>query len=101
MAYFTDLVQAYREEIRALYAAGCRNIQFDDQTFAFFCADTMIDAMEEAGIDSEKLFDMYINVYNDILKDRPADLTVGIHSCRGNFKVITRVETPPLQHAGY
>lgn len=86
-AYFADLVHAYREEFRALYAEGCRNIQFDDPTFAFFCVDSTIEGMEKAGVDSEKLFDTYINVYNAILKDRPADLTVGVHTCRGNYKV--------------
>ena len=86
-AYFADLNQAYREELRALYAAGCRNIQFDDPTFAFFCAESTIEGMKKAGVDSEKLFDLYIRVYNDILKDRPADLTVGLHTCRGNYKV--------------
>lgn len=85
-AYFADLVHAYREEFRALYAEGCRNIQFDDPTFAFFCVDSTIEGMEKAGVDSEKLFDTYINVYNAILKDRPADLTVGVHTCRGNYK---------------
>lgn len=86
-AYFADLIHAYREELRALYAAGCRNIQFDDPTFAFFCADSTIEGMKKAGVDWEKLYDTYIRVYNDILKGRPADMTVGLHTCRGNYKV--------------
>lgn len=31
--YFQDLAAAYREEIKLLYAAGLRNIQFDDPNF--------------------------------------------------------------------
>ena len=85
--YFADLIHAYREEMRALYAAGCRNVQFDDPTFAFFCADSTIEGMKKAGVDPEKLLDMYIRVYNDILKGHPADLTVSLHTCRGNYKV--------------
>ncbi|KZT72815.1 UROD/MetE-like protein [Daedalea quercina L-15889] len=84
--YFEDLIRAYREEIDELYQLGCRNIQFDDPTFAFFCAESMITGMEQAGIDHEGLLDMYINSYNAILAKRPADLTVGIHTCRGNYK---------------
>lgn len=84
--YFVDLKQAYREEINELYALGCRNIQFDDPTFAFFCAESMIKGMEEAGIDHEAMLDMYIGIYNDILKGRPKDLMVGVHTCRGNYK---------------
>lgn len=86
-AYFADLIQAYREEFKALYALGCRNIQFDDPTFAFSCAESTIEGMRKAGVDPDALLNMYIGVYNGILKDRPADLTIGIHTCRGNYKV--------------
>lgn len=85
-AYFADLVEAYREELRALYTLGCRYIQFDDPTFAFFCADSTIKGMKEANIDWERLLDIYIGVYNDILQGRPADLTVSLHTCRGNYR---------------
>ena len=62
-------------------------MQFDDPTFAFFCADSTIDGMEQAGVDSEKLFDQYIRVYNAILANRPSDFTFGLHTCRGNYRV--------------
>ncbi|KAI0815058.1 hypothetical protein BC629DRAFT_1588736 [Irpex lacteus] len=84
--YFADLVQAYREELRTLYSLGCRNIQFDDPTFAFFCADSTIEGLKASGVDPDKLFDRYVKVYNDILQDRPAELTVGLHTCRGNYR---------------
>jgi methionine synthase II (cobalamin-independent) len=32
--YFADIAAAYREELRILYEAGCRNIQFDDPNLA-------------------------------------------------------------------
>ena len=47
----------------------------------------MISGMEQAGIDHEQLLDTYIDLYNTILANRPEDLMVGIHTCRGNFKV--------------
>jgi methionine synthase II (cobalamin-independent) len=47
----------------------------------------MLEGMKEAGVDSERLLQLYINSYNDCLKDRPADMVVGVHLCRGNFKV--------------
>ena len=84
--YFDDVAVAYRAEIADLYAAGCRNIQFDDPLLAYFCAESMITGMEQLGIDHEALLDLYIKAYNDCLKDRPADLTVGLHLCRGNFR---------------
>lgn len=84
--YFADIAQAYREEIAALYAAGCRNIQFDDPLLAYFCAESMISGMEERGIDHTALLDLYIRTYNNCLRDKPADMTAGLHLCRGNFK---------------
>lgn len=103
--YFADISQAYREEIRDLYAAGCRklgnvvpsklgprnlfvgNIQIDDPLLAYFCAESMIKGMEARGIDHEALLNLYIKVYNDCLEGKPADLIAGLHLCRGNFKV--------------
>jgi len=84
--YFADIAVAYQQEIKELYAAGCRNIQFDDPLLAYFCAESMITGMEEQGIDHEALLDLYIKVYNECIKGRPADMTVGLHLCRGNFK---------------
>lgn len=84
--YFADIALAYRAEIQELYAAGLRNIQIDDPLLAYFCAESMIKGMEEQGVDHEALLDTYIRAYNECLKDRPADMTVGLHLCRGNFK---------------
>ncbi|EED83727.1 predicted protein [Postia placenta Mad-698-R] len=84
--YFADVAQAYREEIKALYDAGCRNIQFDDPLLAYFCDEKMLRGMEERGIDHAALLDLYCRVYNRCLEGRPADMTVGLHLCRGNFK---------------
>lgn len=47
----------------------------------------MIKGMEEKGIDHEALLNTYIQTYNKILEGRPEDMTVGLHLCRGNFKV--------------
>ena len=47
----------------------------------------MISGMERAGVDHEALLDTYIRAINLCVKDHPADLTFGVHMCRGNFKV--------------
>jgi methionine synthase II (cobalamin-independent) len=63
------------------------HIQFDDPGFAYFCSDMMISGMEKAGIDHEVLLNTYIRAINLCIEDRPSDLTVGVHVCRGNFTV--------------
>ena len=63
------------------------NIQFDDPLLAYFCSEKMLQGMEEQGVDSKALLALYVKVYNDIIADHPDDMTVGIHLCRGNFRV--------------
>ncbi|PCH41756.1 UROD/MetE-like protein [Wolfiporia cocos MD-104 SS10] len=87
--YFADVVQAYREELLALYAAGCRNIQFDDPLLAYFCDTKMLSGMAAVGVDSDALLNLYCQVYIDILQGREQDMpemVVGVHLCRGNFR---------------
>lgn len=84
--YFTDLALAYQQEFRDLYDLGCRHIQIDDPTLAYFCDENMISGMKEAGVDHEALLDTYINAINLCTQERPADLRVSVHLCRGNFK---------------
>lgn len=84
--YFDDLGQAYRAEIKELYYLGCRHIQIDDPTFCYFCNDSMIVQMEAAGVDHEALLDTYIRAINICTAERPNDLTISVHMCRGNFR---------------
>jgi len=84
--FFNDLAAAYRQELDALYAAGCRNVQIDDPLYAFFCDESMLKGMRDEGTDPDALLDAYIRLHNNCLATRPRDMTVGIHLCRGNFR---------------
>ncbi|KAJ7706251.1 hypothetical protein B0H17DRAFT_619711 [Mycena rosella] len=84
--YFDDLGIAYRAEIKELYDLGCRNIQLDDPTFCYFCNDQTMEEMEQAGVDHEALLDTYIRAINLCTLDRPQDLNIGLHMCRGNYR---------------
>ena len=85
-AFWDDVAAAYRAAIAHLAAAGCRYLQLDDITFAYLC-DPKIQATARAnGDDPEALPSRYARVINDALRGRPEDMTVTIHTCRGNFK---------------
>ncbi|KAL0578720.1 hypothetical protein V5O48_003276 [Marasmius crinis-equi] len=84
--YFDDMAVAYRAEIKELYDLGCRHIQIDDPTFAFFCHEGAFDAMKEAGVDGQVLMNTYIRAINICTEGRPEDLTISLHICRGNFR---------------
>jgi 5-methyltetrahydropteroyltriglutamate--homocysteine methyltransferase len=85
-AFWDDVAAAYREAIRHLAEAGCRYLQLDDITFAYLC-DPKIQANCRAnGDDPAALPRRYAQTINAALRDRPADMAVTIHTCRGNFK---------------
>lgn len=84
--FFEDLAQCYRDEINALYQAGCRYIQLDDTNLAYLCDPKMRAGAVERGDDPDELPRTYAALINAVIDDRPDDLTVGIHLCRGNFR---------------
>ena len=84
--FFEDLAQAYRDEIAALYSAGCRYIQLDDTNLAYLCDPGMRRARSTAATTRTSCPRTYAELINESIKDRPDDLTVGIHLCRGNFR---------------
>jgi 5-methyltetrahydropteroyltriglutamate--homocysteine methyltransferase len=84
--FFADLTAVYREEIAALYAAGCRYIQIDETNLPFLCDPKLREDARLRGDDPDKLPALYVRLINDIVGDRPADLTVCMHMCRGNHE---------------
>ena len=83
-AFFDDVVACYREEIEALYAIGGRYLQIDEVAQALLCDETLRAALRARGDDPDALSDLYIDLINRIVRDRPADLRVAVHMCRGN-----------------
>lgn len=84
--FFEDLAQCYRDEIGALYAAGCRYIQMDDTNLAYLCDPKMRQGAVERGDDPNDLPRTYAELINAVVDNRPDDLTICVHLCRGNFR---------------
>ncbi|KAB7727645.1 5-methyltetrahydropteroyltriglutamate--homocysteine S-methyltransferase [Rudanella paleaurantiibacter] len=84
--FFADLAAAYRQEIDHLYAAGLRYLQLDDTNLAYLCDPKMRAAAVERGEDPNELPRTYAALINSVIDNRPDDLTVGIHLCRGNYR---------------
>ncbi|HBT5892053.1 TPA: 5-methyltetrahydropteroyltriglutamate--homocysteine S-methyltransferase, partial [Klebsiella quasipneumoniae subsp. similipneumoniae] len=81
-----DLATTWRDAIRAFYDAGCRYLQLDDTVWAYLCSDAQRQQVRERGDDPDALARIYARVLNQALEGKPADLTVGLHVCRGNFR---------------
>ena len=84
--FWADTTRAYREEIADLYKAGCRYLQIDDTTIAMWGDPKVQDNFKKLGDDPKKDAEMYAAAVNMAVKDVPDDMTVCIHTCRGNFK---------------
>jgi 5-methyltetrahydropteroyltriglutamate--homocysteine methyltransferase len=85
-SYFADAAAAYRKAVRAFYDAGCRYLQFDDTAWAMMCSAFEREQSKKRGDDPDKLPAHYARMINMALADKPADLAVTMHSCRGNFR---------------
>jgi methionine synthase II (cobalamin-independent) len=83
--YLADLAAVYRQEIRTLYDAGLRNIQIDDPELTFLADERFREGFVIDGSDPEEAVEICIWATNEALKDKPKDMHIGIHLCRGNF----------------
>jgi len=81
----TDIAAAYKTVLKDLYNAGCRNIQLDDCTWGMFCDKKYWEARQESQISLTELAALYAKVNNLAISDRPADLIITTHVCRGNY----------------
>src|SRR5262249_47968527 len=84
-AFYDDLARVYREEIRDLAAAGCRYLQIDEVNLAYLCDAELRKQVANIGEDPTTLPRTYAKLLNATIKDRPRDMTVCMHLCRGNF----------------
>ena len=82
--FFEDVVRVYQEEVQALYATGGRYLQIDEVAQTLLCDQRLRDAVRARGDDPEKLIDLYIDLINRVVRERPAGMTIGVHMCRGN-----------------
>jgi 5-methyltetrahydropteroyltriglutamate--homocysteine methyltransferase len=85
-ALFDDLSSTYRAAIAAFYAAGCRYLQFDDTVWAYLCSEDQRQQAKARGLDVARLAQVYGDLINACLRDKPADMTITTHVCRGNFR---------------
>jgi 5-methyltetrahydropteroyltriglutamate--homocysteine methyltransferase len=83
-AYFADIAAIYRQEIAALARLGCKYLQVDEVPLAVLCDPKNQETVRARGEDPQLLIDDYIDLMNASVRDRPADMTLCVHLCRGN-----------------
>ncbi|MGH7075698.1 MAG: 5-methyltetrahydropteroyltriglutamate--homocysteine S-methyltransferase [Stellaceae bacterium] len=84
--FWSDLAQVYGAEIEGLGRLGCRYLQLDDTSFAALCDPVQRAEVTRLGVDGEHIHLAYIELLNAALSQKPADMAVMLHTCRGNFR---------------
>ncbi len=82
--FWDDLAEAYRGQMLGVHELGCRYLQLDDTSLAYINDPAQRAHIEQIGGDPDHLHERYIANINRVLADRPDDLVVTTHLCRGN-----------------
>jgi len=84
--FFRDLAAIYRAEIADLTAVGCRYVQLDEVALAMLCDPAVRQQVASGGGAAMPLVELYVDAIAEAVAGAPADMAVGVHLCRGNFK---------------
>jgi 5-methyltetrahydropteroyltriglutamate--homocysteine methyltransferase len=84
--FFEDLGKTYRKAVKAFYDAGCRYLQFDDTVWAYLCSEDELAKVRARGEDADNLQQIYSRIINYAIAERPSDMVITTHVCRGNFR---------------
>lgn len=84
--FYDDVARCYRDEIRVLGEAGCSYLQLDDTNLAYLCDPKLREGARQRGDDPDRLPRRYAHLINEAIRERPANMKVCIHLCRGNFQ---------------
>jgi 5-methyltetrahydropteroyltriglutamate--homocysteine methyltransferase len=84
--FWEDAAEAYRGALRQFAAAGCTYLQLDDVAFAYLGDESFREKCRLNGDDPCSLPWRYAQTINAALREKPAGMTVTMHTCHGNFK---------------
>jgi 5-methyltetrahydropteroyltriglutamate--homocysteine methyltransferase len=85
-AFYEDLGRTYRKAVKTFYDAGCRYLQFDDTVWAYLCSQEELQKSRERGDNPDGLQRIYARIINYAIAEKPADMVITTHVCRGNFR---------------
>ena len=81
-----EIAKTYQDAIQAFYDAGCRYLQFDDVSWGALFSESQRKELEDRGVDTHVLVKELADLTSESIKNKPADMTLTTHCCRGNFK---------------
>ena len=78
-----DLGKAYQQVFADLYAAGCRSIQIDDCSWSSLLDPEKVKTYQS---DIKHVANLLLKANNLALENKPEDLVITTHLCRGNYR---------------
>lgn len=81
-----DIVRVYQDAIQAFYDAGCRYLQLDDTSWGALFSDEFRESIRAKGFDPDDLMKTFADITIRAVEDKPEDMAITLHVCRGNFK---------------
>src|SRR4029079_16847642 len=84
--FYNDLGTSYRKAVRAFADAGCRYLQLVEVNFTYLCDPELRKHVTQRGADPAQMPHIYARMINAAISDVPADMTLAMHLCRGNFQ---------------
>ncbi|SHH65088.1 5-methyltetrahydropteroyltriglutamate--homocysteine methyltransferase [Anaerosphaera aminiphila DSM 21120] len=81
-----DLVKAYQDAIQAFYDVGCRYLQLDDTAWGALADPKSQELIRSLGYDPIELVQKFGDLTERALENKPEDMGITFHMCRGNFQ---------------
>ena len=81
-SFWSDLVSAYHEEMRALADEGCTYLQIDETSLVKLGDPRVRQLLADRGDSWDDLLRLYTDVVNSVVSGAPAGMAIGIHICR-------------------
>src|SRR5688572_19059975 len=84
--FWSDLTDAYADQVRGIGELGCKYLQFDDTSLAYLNDPEQREHVRSIGGDAEHQHELYIRHINEALEHRPDGMAITTHMCKGNFR---------------
>jgi len=84
--FYRDLSSVYAQQIDNLGKLGCTYLQLDDTSLAYLNDPAQRRQIAEMGGNPDNQHEIYIDIINDAVKNKPAGMSITTHLCRGNFR---------------
>src|SRR5262249_46846383 len=85
-AIFDDLAVAYQKATRAFYGVDGPWLKWSNTEWAFLCRKEELKKAKERAAEVDHLQEPYARFIKKGLEEKPADMTITTHVCRGNFR---------------